>query len=138
MKSWDPFRDLVSIQDRMNKLFESVLSGPVVAGMNAEDLGVWRPAAEVVETPEGLELSCDLAGIDREDVHLSVDGSVLTVEGERTRPDEAVEWTWHRLERSHGKFLRRFELPGSLDLDSIDAAMADGVLTVTLRRIPVA
>ncbi len=138
MKSWDPFRDLLTIQDRMNKLFESVLSGPVLSGMSGEDIGVWRPVSEVVETPDGFEVECELAGLDRDEVSVTLDGSVLTVEGERARPDETDDWAWHRLERPFGKFLRRFELPSGLDLEAADATMRDGVLRISLHKRPAA
>ncbi len=134
MKTWDPFRDLLTIQDRMNKLFESVLSGPVLAGMSAEDVGVWRPVSEVVETRDGFEVECELAGLDRDDVSVTLDDHVLTVEGERVRPGETDDWAWHRLERPFGKFVRRFELPDGLDLDAADATMKDGILRISLRR----
>jgi HSP20 family protein len=134
VKSWDPFRDLLTIQDRLNKLFESVLSGPAVPGHNIDEIGVWRPVAEVVDGPGTLELVCELPGLDRDQVHVSLDGSVLTVEGERVRPAEAESWVFHRIERPFGKFLRRFELPDGIDAEHVDASMRDGLLRVTLPK----
>ena len=137
VKSWDPFRDLLTIQDRMNKLFESVLTGPVPLDAEGESIGVWRPAAEVVETPDGLEITCDLAGLQREEVDVRIDGQILVVQGERVRTEGAgEEWTYHRLERPYGKFLRRFELPAGLDLDQVRAALEEGVLRVSLPKRP--
>lgn len=136
MKSWDPFRDLLTIQDRMNKLFETVLTGPVPAGTEGEGGHFWRPATEVVETSENLEIDCELAGMDRSGVEIRVDEHCLVIEGERPRPEEQEEWEFHRLERSHGKFLRKFELPGGLDLDAISAHLEGGVLQVRLPKRP--
>jgi HSP20 family protein len=132
MKSWDPFHDLLSIQDRMNKLFEAVLTGPAPLG-GFDEIGSWRPAAEVIETPEGLEIHCELAGLDRDEVRVQVEGSMLVVSGERARRQEDEGLEWHRLERSYGKFQRKFELPRNLDLDAIEAELDRGVLEV---RVP--
>jgi len=136
MKDWDPFRDLLTIQDRMNKLFETVLSGPVPAGSEGEGVHYWRPAAEVVETPDSFEIDCDLAGLDREDVDIRVDDQWLVIQGTRSRPEDQEDWEFHRLERLHGKFLRKFELPGGLDLDAVTARLEDGVLLVRLPKRP--
>ncbi len=134
MKSWDPFRDLLTIQDRMNKLFESVLTGPVAPDMAGEEIGYWRPTAEVVDTRDSLEICCELPGLDRDAVDVSVEGGILTIQGERARPDRSESWAFHRLERPYGRFLRRFELPDGLDGDAVAATMSGGVLTVSLPK----
>ncbi len=136
IKTWDPFRDLLTIQDRLNKLVETVLTGPVPLEAESDSIGVWRPPAEVLETQEGLEIHCDLAGLEREQVEVRIDGQVLVIQGERLRPVEAGEWNFHRLERPYGKFQRRFELPAGLDLDHVRAALDDGVLRVCLPKRP--
>lgn len=136
MKSWDPFRDLLTIQDRMNKLFESVLTGPVPFDSEGEGVNFWRPLSEVVDTPDSLHIEVDLAGLNREDIDLRIDDRTLVVQGERRRPEEQGEWTFHRLERAHGKFLRKFELPEGLELDQVKASLEGGVLTVTLPKKP--
>lgn len=136
MKSWDPFRDLLAIQDRMNKLFESVLTGPVPLEADGEGISYWRPVAEVVDTPESLEIECELAGVPREQVELKLEGGFLVIQGERLRIEETRESTFHRLERPHGKFLRRFELPSGLDLDAISASLDSGVLHISLPKRP--
>ncbi|MBP7147998.1 MAG: Hsp20/alpha crystallin family protein [Acidobacteria bacterium] len=134
MKSWDPFRDLLTIQDRMNKLFETVLTGP--ATDDAEGINYWRPVSEVVETAQALEIECELAGLDRSAIELRVDENVLVVQGERSRPEAGGDWTFHRLERPHGKFLRKFELIPGLDLDQVRASLEGGLLRVTLPKRP--
>ncbi|NJN63767.1 MAG: Hsp20/alpha crystallin family protein [Acidobacteria bacterium] len=144
MRGWDPFHDLLTIQDRMNKLFETVLTGPAPLG-DLQEIGTWRPLSEVVETPFGIDIECEIAGVDRSAIDIRVDGHHLIIEGERTRPPEATGWTWHRVERAYGKLSRRFELPPGLDLDHVDAALDNGILHITVpkrpearpRRIPV-
>ncbi len=136
MKSWDPFRDLLSIQDRMNKLFEAVLTGPVPFDAEGAGIGPWQPTAEVVATPDGLEISCDLPGLDRDQVEVQVEGNELVVSGERRRPSGPDERTWHLLERPFGRFLRRFELPPWADPESVEASLGEGVLRVRFARRP--
>lgn len=134
MKSWDPFRDLLTIQDRMNKLFETVLTGPVPFDSDGEGVNFWRPQAEVLDTPESLLIEVDLAGLDRDDIDLRIDDRTLVVQGERRRPEDQGDWTFHRLERPHGKFLRKFELPDGLELDQVKASLEGGVLGVLLPK----
>lgn len=133
MRQWDPFRDLLTIQDRMNKLFESVLIGPAALG-EMESAGVWRPVAEVFEDTDALVVECELAGVESDDVKVSVEGEQLLVEGQRQRSGESESWNWLQMERAPGKFMRRFELPTrELELGAIRAELHEGVLVV---RIP--
>ena len=136
MKSWDPFRDLLTIQDRMNKLFETLLVWPVSTEQDGEGVHFWRPVSEVRETPDALLIECELAGLERDQVEIRVDEQLLTIEGERARPEDQGEWTFHRLERPRGKFMRKFELPFGLDLDRVSAQLEAGVLRVVLPKRP--
>ncbi|KAJ4797059.1 hypothetical protein LUZ62_048305 [Rhynchospora pubera] len=87
------------------------------------------------ETPEAHVFKADLPGIKKEEVKVEVeDGNVLQISGERTRENEEKNDTWHRVERSSGKFLRRFRLPENAKMDQIKAAMENGVLTVTVPK----
>jgi HSP20 family protein len=134
MKSWDPFRDLLAIQDRMNKLFESVLTGPVPLDAEREGISYWRPNARVVDQAESFQIECELPGIALEQIDLRIDPGLLTVQGERTRSEVGSSLRFHRLERPHGRFLRRFELPPSLEIDAVRATLENGVLTVTVPK----
>jgi HSP20 family protein len=107
---------------------------PVDEGGDA--VGVWRPVAEVIDTPDSLEIECELAGLKREQVDLRLDGQYLVLQGERVQPEGTVDWNYHRLERAYGKFLRRFELPGGLDVDLVRASLDGGVLRITLPKRP--
>ncbi|XP_078171330.1 18.1 kDa class I heat shock protein-like [Carex rostrata] len=89
------------------------------------------------ETPEAHVFKADLPGIKKEEVKVEVEveeGNVLQISGERTRENEDKTDTWHRVERSSGKFLRRFRLPENAKMDQIKAAMENGVLTVTVPK----
>ncbi|KAM1053986.1 hypothetical protein FF1_001436 [Malus domestica] len=87
------------------------------------------------ETPEAHIFKADLPGIKKEEVKVEVeDGRVLQISGERSREQEEKNDTWHRVERSSGKFMRRFRLPENAKLDQVKAAMENGVLTVTVPK----
>ncbi|KAK4416734.1 class I heat shock protein [Sesamum alatum] len=113
---WDPFRDWpVSSSDETSQLAATRID--------------WK------ETPEAHVFKADVPGLKKEEVKVEVeDGNVLQISGERTREKEEKNDTWHRLERSSGKFLRRFRLPENAKMDQIKANMENGVLTVTVPK----
>ncbi|XP_031482140.1 17.8 kDa class I heat shock protein-like [Nymphaea colorata] len=87
------------------------------------------------ETPEAHVFKADLPGLKKEEVKVEVEeGRVLQISGERSKEVEETNDRWHRVERSQGKFLRRFRLPENAKVDQVRAAMENGVLTVTVPK----
>ncbi|KAL6523831.1 hypothetical protein OROHE_016369 [Orobanche hederae] len=87
------------------------------------------------ETPEAHVFKVDVPGLKKEEVKVEVeDGSILQITGERNKEKEEKDDKWHRVERSSGKFLRRFRLPENAKLDQVKAAMENGVLTVMVPK----
>ncbi|KAL6581029.1 hypothetical protein OROMI_006952 [Orobanche minor] len=87
------------------------------------------------ETPEARVFKVDVSGLKKEEVKVEVeDGSILQITGERNKEKEEKEDKWHRVERSSGKFLRRFRLPKNAKLDQVKATMENGVLTVMVPK----
>ncbi|XP_021769109.1 17.8 kDa class I heat shock protein-like [Chenopodium quinoa] len=107
----------------------STASGKAVGGFANTRID-WR------ETPEAHVFKADLPGLKKEEVKVEVeDGKVLQISGERNRESEEETDKWHRLERSSGRFIRRFRLPENVKMDEIKANMEHGVLTVTVPKM---
>jgi HSP20 family protein len=116
------------MQHEMNRMFDEFFRGDT-GSMPARN---WFPVVDIEETGDSYILRAELPGIRKEDVRITFDNNLLTIKGEKTTENERKQGNFHRLERSSGSFERSFILPGSIRPDSINAAYADGVLTVTL------
>jgi HSP20 family protein len=130
MSSRDPFKDLLSIQERLNRLFENT------TGTGAQDLtsgGTWSPAVDICETETEFLVRAEVPDVKRSDIDIRVRGNTLTIEGER-RPHHTLMEGYHRLERAYGRFQRSFLLPGSVDQDTISASLKDGILKIVLPK----
>jgi HSP20 family protein len=102
---------------------------------NSETAAFANARVDWKETPEAHVFKADLPGVKKEEVKVEVeDGNVLVVSGERTKEKEDKNDKWHRVERSSGKFVRRFRLPENAKVEEVKAGMEDGVLTVTVPK----
>lgn len=129
---WDPLKELQIVQQRMNKLFETALAR---TNFDAEGgVGAWIPVSDAYELPEALVFCLELPGLSAADIDVRVDGDELVVQGERRMDREHPGEQYHRVERSYGKFVRRFPLSSDVDRNSALAAYTNGVLTVRLAR----
>ncbi|XP_050290941.1 17.6 kDa class I heat shock protein 3-like [Quercus robur] len=121
---FDPFS--LDIWDPFDGLFTSVPETSSFANVRID----WK------ETPEAHVFKADLPGLKKEEVKVEVEeGRVLQISGERSKEQEEKNEKWHRVERSSGKFLRRFRLPQNAKMDEIKASMENGVLTVTVPKV---
>jgi HSP20 family protein len=129
---FDPFRELEEMTTRLNRF----LDAPAARRATEED-GVfadWAPAIDVQETDKEYLLKADLPEVKKEDVKVDVKNGVLTIEGERKQEKEEKGKTFHRIERSYGKFVRRITVPTEVDETKIAAEFKDGVLNVHLPK----
>jgi HSP20 family protein len=130
---WEPFRDLVSIQDRMNRIFDDAFRGTRTGGEDDWALGgTWAPAVDIFEQDGSIVLKAELPGVDPKDVDVRVENNVLTLRGERKFESEVKREQYHRVERAYGSFSRSFTLPNVVDTEHIKAEYKDGVLRVNL------
>jgi HSP20 family protein len=124
---WAPFRDMVSLQNRMNRLFDEQYGG-------REELttGAFVPAVDIYEDEQGITLKLEAPGVDQNDLDLKVENHVLSVSGERKLEKEEKEENFHRIERRYGSFTRSFTLPNTVDTENIRADYESGVLKIHL------
>jgi HSP20 family protein len=127
---WDPFRDLMSIQNEMNRLFGRTYGGDV----GESTRGAWTPALDVFETQEKFVITMELPGVSPDDVDISVEDSTLMVRGERKFYSEQQEESFLRIERRFGEFTRSLTLPSTADAESIQASFDQGVLTIEVPK----
>lgn len=129
---WDPLRDLLSIQDRMNRLFEQTLSrSRTEDGISAS---TWAPAVDIYETQETIVMKADLPGLTREDIEIEIRDNALTIKGERRFAKDVQQENYLRIERAYGAFQRSFTLPTSVRQEEIRASFRDGVLELLLPK----
>jgi HSP20 family protein len=130
MAQWNPLHDLVTLQDRMNRLFEDASQRRASEGEKSNEVegADWYPAADVYEGDGEYTVAVDLPGIDRATLDISLDDNQLTIKGMRVGQVK----TQHRGECPRGKFLRTFSVPASVDQSGIKADYKDGVLQIHL------
>lgn len=132
---WEPIRDLVGLQERMNRMFDESFRGLGHARSDDWALGgTWAPAVDIYEKDGNIVLKAELPGIDPKDVDVRLENNTLTLSGERKVSDEVKQENYHRVERSYGAFTRSFTLPSVVDQEKIKADYKDGVLKVTLPK----
>ncbi len=129
---WDPFGDLTTIQERMNRLFQEALSRS--RGNESLESGHWSPAVDIIETGDRIILRADLPGLEQSDIELRLDDETLVLRGERRPAGDIKPEELHRAERPHGPFQRSFGLPGNVDPNGIRAVHKNGVLEVVLPK----
>jgi HSP20 family protein len=131
---WEPARELGTIQNEMNRLFNTFFDTPTTAqGNGATSARRWIPAMDLVETEGEFVLRADLPGLTESDVNIELEDNVLTISGERKADQEYRKDGYYRFERSYGSFRRALTLPDGVDPEAVKAAFDHGVLEV---RVP--
>jgi HSP20 family protein len=124
---FDPFREITSLRDEMNRLFSRTVGDGVSSG------SAWTPAVDIFDTEEAIVLRAELPGLGPDDIDIEIDDNVLTLKGERRFQETVDEGRFYRLERAYGHFQRSVTLPQGVKADEISADVDNGVLTV---RVP--
>jgi HSP20 family protein len=129
---WDPFGDLLSLQDEMNQLFGRAFGQQ--PGLDRGGQRLWAPALDIAERPDAYLVTVEVPGVRPEDLDITLEGGVLTVQGERRFRDESQDQQWHRVERRYGAFRRSVTLPSQAQADNIEASFEDGLLHITVPK----
>jgi len=130
---WDPFRNVATLQNRINRLFED--SFPRSRDID-EDISMceWKPSVDIYETEEGIVIKAELPGVNKEDVSVEVKNNILTLKGERFVDKEIDEDKYYRRERCFGTFHRTFTLQDTVLPDKIKAKFRNGVLEIEVPK----
>lgn len=123
---WDPWRDFMSLQNELGRMFERTFGGGERRG--------WTPAVDVYERDNEIVVRAELPGVKPEDVDIKIQDDSLRIRGERRFSEEIKEENYYRLEQRYGSFERVIPLPAAVDREKAKAKYRDGVLEVDLPK----
>jgi HSP20 family protein len=135
MMRWDPFQDLRSAQDEMAQM------SPMLAhalGLHTQQgsatATAWAPALDISERKDAYLVAVELPGLKPEDLDITMEDGLLTIQGERQFASESSEQQFHRVERRYGAFRRSITLPAHVMAEGIEASFEDGVLQILVPK----
>jgi HSP20 family protein len=128
---WEPFRDLMTMQDRMTRLIDETLSRIWKEEVRQ---GVWSPPVDILERGSEVILKIDLPEVNQNEIDIRAEENTLIIQGERRFIKESSEENYVQIERPYGTFRRTFSIPTTIDQEGIRASYKDGVLRVVLPR----
>lgn len=132
LRRWDPWRDMLSLRNAMDRMFES-FSREYGGETEGREFALTVPV-DMYETGDNLVVKTDLPGLKPEDVDISIAGSTLSIKGEFRAEEEGERKNVHFRERRYGRFQRSVRLPSNVDTDATEASFVEGVLTVTVPK----
>jgi HSP20 family protein len=124
-----PFTNMLSLQDEMNRVFDSLLRPGPMQGVEG-----WNPLCDVRETESDYIVRAELPGVSKDDVKINLVNNTLTLRGEKKQETEGTKGNWHHVERMYGTFERTFNLPTTVSADKIKARFLNGVLEVSIPK----
>jgi HSP20 family protein len=128
---WDPFRNISTLQEQVNRLFEdSFFRGRA----DESNLAAWTPAVDIYEDGNQMVIKADLPDVNEKDIEVRLENNTLSIRGERKFEKKVSEENYLRVERAFGTFSRSFSLPNTVDAEHINAEYRNGVLTITLPK----
>ena len=130
---WDPFRELEDVSNRLNRIFGRS-TARAESGQEMLAVADWSPSIDISETDAAYLIKAEIPGVKKEDVKVTIQDGMLTIQGERKMEKEEKGKKFHRVERSYGSFVRSFRIPDNADEDSVKAEFKDGMLNVTLAK----
>jgi HSP20 family protein len=137
---WDPFQDLRSTQDERTRYQMDSLFAPTLGlfGQRQDaampSTPVWAPALDISERKDAYLITVELPGVKLDDLKITLDDGLLTIQGERSFADDTSEQQYHRIERRYGAFRRSITLPAHVMAEGVEASFEDGVLQILVPK----
>jgi HSP20 family protein len=130
ISKWEPLRSMEDLLDRYSRSlgFPIGRSGELLAN------GEWHPRVDISENGDTFVIKAEIPGVKKDDVKVTVDNGLVTLEGEREQEREEKGWRYHRIEREYGNFIRSFTLPSNADSSKLKAQFHDGLLEVVIPK----
>ena len=132
---WSPFRELEEMERHFGEVFGRSMLPSILRRLPLEQVA-WAPAIDVFEKGDKFVVKAEVPGMKEDDIHVSVEGDMLTIRGEKKTESEIKEEDYYRSEHSYGSFFRSVALPSTIDASKIEAEYENGVLEVTLPKKP--
>jgi HSP20 family protein len=128
---WDPFRELLTLQERLDKMYREA-----ERSRREEDFvsSEWTPPVDIFELGETFVLKLDIPEVDKDTVDIKINDNELTIKGERKLEPGVDQDSYHRMERGYGTFVRSFSLTKTIDSSKIKAVVKDGILRIELPK----
>ena len=130
---WDPSRELEDVSNRLNRIFGHS-TARAESGQEMLAVADWSPSIDISETDAAYLIKAEIPGVKKEDVKVTIQDGMLTIQGERKMEKEEKGKKFHRVERSYGSFVRSFRIPDNANENSVKAEFKDGMLNVTLAK----
>lgn len=131
LTKWEPLREIEDFFDRYSR----ALASPFMRSADLVANDGWMPRVDVSENETAFVIKAEIPGIHKDDVKVTLDNGVLTLQGERRQEREEKGWRFHRMERSYGHFMRSFSLPSNVDASHLKAHFHDGLLEVDCPKL---
>jgi HSP20 family protein len=129
---WDPFQDLLSLQDEMNRVFNRAAGRSTDTSSQAAR--AWAPALDIAERKDAYLVTVELPGVNPDDINITLENNLLTIQGERRQASESAGQQFHRIERAYGSFRRSVSLPSTVQADAIQASHDNGLLRLVVPK----
>jgi HSP20 family protein len=139
MTRWDPFQDLRDAQDEMAQMAQMSPRLAHALGLHAQQgsatATAWAPALDIAERKDAYLVTVELPGVEADDLEITMEDGLLTIQGERPFAHDSSEQQFHRVERRYGAFRRSITLPAQVQAEQIEASFENGVLQIVVPKM---
>ena len=137
MTRWDPFQDLRSAQDEMAQISPMLAHALGLQGQpqGSDRATAWAPALDISERKDAYLVTVELPGVEADDLDITLEDGLLTIQGERHFAHDSSEQQFHRIERRYGAFRRAITLPAQVQAEQVEAWFDNGVLQVVVPKM---